>query len=109
MSRGLKIILPVVFLLVSTAISVVLVQSRPQALQKPVAPPSLLVDVLIVNRQPVTFTVNSQGSVSPRTETTLISEVAGQIIEVSPAYVSGGLFDAGDVLIRIDPRNYATT
>jgi len=108
LSRGLKILLPIVFLLVSAAVSVVLVQSRPQALQKPVAPPTLLVDVVTVNRQPVTFTVNSQGSVTPRTETTLVSEVAGQIIEVSPAYVSGGLFDAGDVLIRIDPRNYTT-
>ena len=97
-----------VFVLVATGISVLMVQSRPQALQKPVTLPALLVDVMTVNRQSVTFSVRSQGSVTPRTETTLMSEVSGQIVEVSPAYVAGGLFNAGDVLLRIDPRNYET-
>ena len=53
------------------------------------------------------FKVESQGSVAPRTETTLIAEASGQIIEVSNAFVSGGFFSKGDVLIRIDPRNYS--
>ena len=52
--------------------------------------------------------VDSQGTVSARTRTTLVSEVSGQIIEVSPAFVSGGFFRKGDILVRIDPRNYQT-
>jgi RND family efflux transporter MFP subunit len=32
--------------------------------------------------------------------------VAGQIVDVAPAFVSGGFFLKGDVLLRIDPRNY---
>jgi RND family efflux transporter MFP subunit len=39
----------------------------------------------------------------------MMSEVAGQIIEVSPAFVSGGFFKRGDVLVRIDPRNYQSS
>ena len=35
------------------------------------------------------------------------AEASGQIIEVSNAFVSGGFFSKGDVLIRIDPRNYS--
>lgn len=108
MSRALKIILPIVFVLTAVVISYALVQSRPQALQKPVTLPALLVDVMTVTREPVTFKVQSQGSVTPRTETTLMSEVSGQIVEVSPAYVAGGMFKAGDVLLRIDRRNYET-
>jgi len=46
--------------------------------------------------------------VTPRTRTTLVSEVSGQIVEVAPAFVSGGFFKKGDVLVRIDPRNYQT-
>jgi RND family efflux transporter MFP subunit len=46
--------------------------------------------------------------VSPRTQTTLIAEASGQIIEVSSAFVSGGFFRKNDVLVRIDPRNYAS-
>ena len=102
----LKVLLPVVFLAVAIGASFIMIQSRPEAMQKPAPPPSLLVAVDVAERRPVRFTVTSRGSVSPRTETTLVSEVAGQIVEVSPAFVSGGFFKRGDVLIRMDPRIY---
>ena len=108
MSRTLKVLLPIVFLLVAVGASFVMIQSRPEAMQKPVPPPALLVSVATAQRQPVVFVVRSQGSVSPRTQTVLISEVSGQIVETSPAFVAGGVFNRGDVLVRIDPRNYRT-
>lgn len=106
MHRMLKVLLPVVFLAVAVGASFVMIQSRPEAMQKPAPPPSLLVSVAVAESRPTQFTVTSRGSVSPRTETTLVSEVSGQIIQVSPAFVSGGFFKRGDVLIRIDPRIY---
>lgn len=108
MSRSLKFILPVAFLALASLISFALIQSRPAAMVQPPQPPALLVSTLLAQRQPVTFSVESQGLVTPRTETTLMSEVAGRIVEVSPAFVAGGFFRAGDVLLRIDPRNYET-
>tara|TARA_B100001741_G_C16486042_1_gene567298 strand:+ start:71 stop:1066 length:996 start_codon:yes stop_codon:yes gene_type:complete len=36
----------------------------------------------------------------------MVSEVAGLITEVSPAFVAGGFFSKGDLLVRIDDRNY---
>jgi len=106
MARALKVLLPIAFLLAAVLASFVMIQSRPAAMQKSVPAPVLLVSVSTAVREPVRFMVRSQGSVSPRTETTLISEVSGQIVEVSQAFVSGGFFKRGDVLIRIDPRNY---
>lgn len=106
MTRTLKVILPIVFLLVATAASLVMIRSRPEAMQKSVPPPALLVSVATAERQSIQFRVRSQGAVSPRTETTLVSEVSGQIVEVSPSFVSGGFFSKGDLLLRIDPRNY---
>ncbi len=106
MARTLKVFLPIVFIVLAVGASFVMVQSRPAAMQKPVSLPVLLVSVNTAKRQPVTFVVRSQGSVSPRTETILMSEVSGQIIDVSPAFVSGGFFKRGDILVRIDPRNY---
>ncbi len=106
MTRSLKVILPIVFLLAATAASFVMIQSRPEAMQKSAPPPALLVSVATAKREPVQFQVRSQGAVTPRTETTLVSEVAGQIVEVSPSFVSGGFFSKGDLLLRIDPRNY---
>lgn len=85
-----------------------MVAARPEAKFNPPPPPTLLVEVAEITRQPVTHTVRSQGTIAPRTQTTLVAEAAGQIIDVAGAFVSGGFFRKGDVLIRIDPRNYAS-
>ena len=64
--------------------------ARPKAEKVEIEPPSFFVEVAEARKSLVNFKVESQGSVAPRTETTLIAEAAGQIIEVSNAFVSGG-------------------
>ena len=108
MTRILKIILPVAFIVAAVLASFAMIQTRPEAPKEAVPRPALLVSVATARRAPVEFVVRSRGLVSPRTQTTLVSEVSGQISAVSPAFVSGGFFARGDVLIRIDPRNYET-
>ena len=65
-----------------------------------------LVEVIVLETMTANFEIQSQGSVRPRTETTLSAEVSGTIISVSPKFVSGGVFKADEVLMRIDPTNY---
>ena len=108
MTRILKIILPVAFIVAAVLASFAMIQTRPEAPKEAVPRPALLVSVATARREPIEFVVRSRGLVSPRTQTTLVSEVSGQISAVSPAFVSGGFFARGDVLIRIDPRNYET-
>ncbi|MCY3838120.1 MAG: efflux RND transporter periplasmic adaptor subunit [Gammaproteobacteria bacterium] len=104
----LKITLPIVLIAVAALAAVALFAARTPAVQNPAPPPTLLVDVAEARREPVTFVVRSQGVVAPRTRTTIVSEVSGTVVEVSPAFVAGGFFEKGDVLVRIDPRNYST-
>ena len=106
MKQFLKFSLPFVFIGIAVLIAVGMFASRPEAKFNPPPPPTLLVEVAEIFSQPVVHKVHSQGTISPRTETTLIAEAQGQIIEVSPNFVSGGFFRKGDVLVRIDPRNY---
>ncbi len=108
MTRILKIILPVAFIVAAVLASFAMIQARPETPKEAVPKPALLVSVATARREPIEFVVRSRGLVSPRTQTTLVSEVSGQISAVSPAFVSGGFFARGDVLIRIDPRNYET-
>ena len=103
-----KIFLPILLVLGAAAITGVMIVNRPEAAQESTIPAPLLVSSIIAKREAVTHLVDSQGEVKPRTETTLMSEVSGQIQTVSPAFVSGGYFRAGDVLLSIDPRNYET-
>lgn len=65
-----------------------------------------LVRVLEVERQSSRLEVRSQGTVRPRTQTMLVAEVSGRIVEISPSLASGGFFEAGAVLCRIDESDY---
>ncbi len=102
----LRAIFIVLLLFSGIAGAALLVVFRPEPPQKDVVQTAPLVEVLPVESRPVTFTVSSQGSVLPRTETVLSAEVAGSIVSISPKFVAGGFFDAGEELMRIDPTNY---
>jgi RND family efflux transporter MFP subunit len=65
-----------------------------------------LVEVIVLESMTANFEVKSQGTVRPKTETILSSEVAGTIVSLSPKFVAGGVFKVNEVLMRVDPTNY---
>ncbi len=65
-----------------------------------------MVRVVPVTRGPVKMVVRTQGTVEPSAEISLVSEVAGRIVWVSPSLVSGGFFKKGDILCRVDQADY---
>ncbi|MEM6818377.1 MAG: efflux RND transporter periplasmic adaptor subunit [Pseudomonadota bacterium] len=77
-------------------------RTQPKAEDRP--PP--LVRVMDLIPDSVTFSVESQGSVLPVTQTSLSAEVAGTVVELSSAFEPGDSFQAGQQLMRIDPTNY---
>ncbi|WNC73007.1 efflux RND transporter periplasmic adaptor subunit [Thalassotalea psychrophila] len=81
-----------------------LMATKPDKKDMEVKPP--LVNVIDIQAGDVTFSIASQGSVVPRTETILISEVSGQIINVSPKLRVGGYFAKGEMMLEIDPITY---
>jgi multidrug efflux system membrane fusion protein len=99
-------LVPVVVLLVAAGLTVVLVASRkaPESIRP--AAPAPLVQALRVEPSQVQFQVRAQGTVTPRTESDLVTEAAGRILSVSPRLLSGAFFEPGDLLVRIDPRDY---
>ncbi len=60
----------------------------------------------VASNGPVTLNVFAQGEVRPRTDINLTAQVAGQITSTSKAFVNGGAFEEGDVLIRIEDAPY---
>ncbi|NIO28572.1 MAG: efflux RND transporter periplasmic adaptor subunit [Candidatus Latescibacteria bacterium] len=104
--RTLKIILPIGILLVGALIAVVMIKSRAPVKTRPSSEYAPLVRV--VETQPGThqLVVRTHGTVTPRTESSLVSEVSGQVVDIAPSFASGGFFEKGDVLLKIDPRDY---
>jgi RND family efflux transporter MFP subunit len=93
--------------LVIVATLVVIAKSkRPE--RKDTANQAVLVDAIPAELTSLHFKVHSQGSVEPRTQTTLVAEVAGQIVSVSSNFIAGGFFRKGEVLLQIDPSDYET-
>jgi len=102
----LRIILPVLILLGSIGVAFALISNREAPPQEEITEATIVVEAMMPAREDVYLRVASQGTVQARTNTTLVSEVAGRVVEVSPAFVVGGFFRAGDTLIRLDDQNY---
>lgn len=106
MSRLLKIVVPIVILAVGVLSFGALISTKPEveAVQpEPVLP---LVRVITVERQDVPLVVRAQGTVRPRTETTLVSQVSAEVVSVSPSFEVGGFFERDEVLVELDARDY---
>ena len=79
----------------------------PQAPQRPAfSGPTMVVDVVPVERQSYQVHLQSYGTVQPQTQSTLTAQVGGQIVSVNPNVRGGGFFEKGDVLASIDDRDY---
>jgi RND family efflux transporter MFP subunit len=83
-----------------------LVVARPDVEQVPAAIVHPTVRVLPAARESLQLSVHTQGTVVPRTETDLVSEVSGRVLWVSPSLASGGFVEPDEVLLRIDPSDY---
>lgn len=81
-------------------------QMKPEPEKKDDENLDLLVEILPLEVSSESFRIGSQGTVRPRTQTILSAEISGSVVSISPKFVAGGVFTAGEVLMRIDPTNY---
>ena len=104
--RILQALLPLIILAAAGFGALTMYWNRPpvETLAPVVTPPGVRVHEVALTDAPLT--VMSQGTVRPRTESQLVSEIDGRVIWVAPSFVEGGFFEADDVLVRIDPFDY---
>lgn len=93
-------------MIAAVIISYGIVVSKPKPERKAKPNNAVTVEVVPLAQTDFQVWVDAQGSVQPRTESTLIPEVAGRIIDVAPQLRDGAFFEAGQTLIQIDPSNY---
>ena len=101
-------LMPLLVLIAAVALAIGLTMLGEKPAEKPEPEAARLVDVVTVEPADITYTVDSQGTVEPHTQTTLVPQVAGNIVEVSDNFVAGGFVEAGSTLLRIDPSDYET-
>lgn len=106
MRRTLQIVLPLIISAVFAVVIYLIIASKEEPQRRRFAPPSPEVVVRPMQQEDFQVTLKSQGAVRARTESTLIPEVRGRIVRVSPNFQEGAFFEEGEILLEIDDRDY---
>lgn len=106
MAKRLGWMLPVLIVAAGAVVTVIIVRSKPAVEREEPQVVAPLVRVQPVRPQEAALTVRSQGTAQPSTSATLVAEVAGKVLGVSPSFAAGGFFRQGEALVRLDPRDY---
>lgn len=99
---------PIVIIALAIFTAKVIIKSKPDVkLRKP--PKSVAtVEVMRLEKSNFQVWLKSNGTVRPRTQSTLIPEVSGRIMSVSSNFREGSFFEKGNILLEIDPSDYKT-
>lgn len=106
MSVKLKKLLPLIVLSALLFAAYVVTSNPPSTKRgKRSTAPQLNVQVQKLTRESLAVTIDSYGTIKPRTQSILLPQVSGQIVSISPKFRDGGFFEQGDVLMQIDQRD----
>lgn len=103
---SLQIVLIIVVLVGGVAANFLLTRSHSGPGQSATGPDQLAVEVIRPESLAAPIRLEESGVVRARNNVGLTTQVSGQVIEVSPNLVSGGEFEAGEVLFKLDPADY---
>jgi len=106
LKRAVRVLLVGVILAAAAGISYYWLTHRPIAQRRPPEGRATLVEVHPVRRDTQTIVVRALGTVVPARQVELAPRVGGEIVHISPEFVPGGRFDAGEVVARIDPKDF---
>lgn len=101
-----KILLPLAIIVGAVLLSSIMFKLKPAPAVLESPETSVAVKTMVLEKTATQLSIQSQGTVLPRTRSALISEVSGAVLEVSPQFVVGGVFKAGDLLMQLDPTDY---
>ena len=99
-----------ILVLIAFAVTAYVVVSNPPTIKKSrqEAVAKLNIEVTKIKAENLKIDVESYGTVKPRTQSILYSQVSGQIIEINPKFREGGFFEKGETLIQLDKRDLLT-
>jgi RND family efflux transporter MFP subunit len=99
-------LLPLIVIVAAFLIAFIMSVFKPNSLELESPDREVAVTTEIINSSKIELQAVSQGTVQPRTSTTLVSEVSGAVLDVASQFEVGGTFNKGDVLIQLDAADY---
>jgi len=102
----LKIVLPVIIIIIGIAAAFYLKNTGPKSKRQPPVKLSPVVQVKPLFPANHIVMLNAMGTVVPAREVELKPRVTGEVIDISPEFIEGGLLKAGSLVLQIDPEDY---
>ena len=97
---------PIIIISLGILICSLLIRCSPEIKPDEVKRIIPVVDSMLLKSRDMNIIIDSQGTIIPRTESQLYPEIRGEVIFVSSKLDEGSSFNKGDVLLRIDSRDY---
>ena len=104
--RILKIILPAIIIVAGVAAAFYLKNTGPKSKRQPPVKLAPVVQVKPLFPANHIVILNAMGTVVPAREVELKSRVTGEVIDISPEFIEGGLLKAGSLVLQIDTEDY---
>lgn len=101
-----RFLLPGLITAAAVGAAVVMVRSAESAERERPQAELPLVEHVVVRAEPARPRLSGTGVVEPAREATLSPELSGRIVYLAPSLVVGGRVAKGDVLLRVDKRDY---
>lgn len=101
-----KIVVPIIIIVLGIVIMKTMISRRQAPAREIKTDPGILVEVLKVSRQEFSITVKGTGTVEASREVSIIPQVSGKVVSISPALVVGGFFREGETLFEIEDIDY---
>lgn len=99
--------LPVIILAALGGIAFLIISNPPEVNRQAVPTgPQMSVDVMELHKRNYQVSLQSYGTVQPRTQSMLVAQVSGEIMGINDSLRGGGFFEEGETLLEIDPRDY---
>lgn len=106
MTRKVQLLLAAALVLAGGAGAMLLVKTAPKAQRQNPDAPAATVEVAKVEQRQAEARVAATGTVGAAQRVTITPQVSGTLVALSQDLAPGTRFAAGDVIARIDPRDY---
>ncbi len=107
MPSGLvQLLLVVVIVIVGVMIAVVFIKFKKPVQRQEQIVLAPLVKVERLDRRDIQMMIRGYGTVSPRLQVEIVPQVSGKVVWVNPQFKAGGFIRRGELILKIDPRDY---
>jgi len=106
LGRVCRLLLAAAILAAGFGVSLHWLMNRPAAQRRSREREAALVEVRALRPGVETVTLRAMGTVVPARSIQLAARVSGQTVQVSPKFVPGGRFNAGERILQIEQKDY---